>query len=97
MRGFRKVHVICDNASFHSSRLVKEFLAAWGHRIELHYLPRYAPETNPIERVWWQLHETLTRNHSCRTIDELLADAFAWINSDRCFYNRELATYATAA
>jgi transposase len=97
LRGFRKVHVICDNASFHSSRLVREYLAEWGHRIELHYLPKYAPETNPIERVWWQLHETLTRNHRCRTIDELLANVFAWISSDRCFYNQELAAYATAA
>ena len=97
MRSFRKIHVICDNASFHRSRRVREYLAVWGHRIELHYLPKYAPETNPIERVWWQLHETLTRNHKCATIDELLADVFAWINTDRCFYNQELARYATAA
>jgi transposase len=97
LRGFRKIHVICDNAVFHRSRRVQEYLARWGHRIELHYLPKYAPETNPIERVWWQLHETLTRNHRCRTIDELLADVFAWINADRCFYNQDLADYATAA
>jgi hypothetical protein len=97
MRAFRKVHVICDNASFHGSRRVREYLAEWGHRIELHYLPKYAPETNPIERVWWQLHETLTRNHRCGSIDELLAEVFAWINTDRCFYNQDLARYATAA
>jgi transposase len=97
MRTYRKVHVICDNAAFHGSRRVREFLAEWGHRIELHYLPKYAPETNPIERVWWQLHETLTRNHRCSSIDELLAAVFTWINTDRCFYNQELATYATAA
>jgi transposase len=97
MRAFRKVHVICDNASFHSSRRVREYLAEWGHRIELHYLPKYAPETNPIERVWWQLHETLTRNHRCSSIDELLTQVFAWINTDRCFYNRDLARYSTAA
>lgn len=96
-RGSRRIHVICDNASFHSSRLVREYLAEWGHRIVLHYLPKYAPETNPIERVWWQLHETLTRNHKCATIEELLADVFAWINAGRCFYNQELAHYATAA
>jgi putative transposase len=97
MRTYRKVHVICDNASFHTGRRVREFLADWGHRVELHYLPKYAPETNPIERVWWQLHETLTRNHRCSSIDELLADVFAWINADRCFYNQDLAAYATAA
>lgn len=97
MRSFRKVHVICDNAAFHGSGRVREYLAEWGHRIELHYLPKYAPETNPIERVWWQLHETLTRNHRCSSIEQLLGAVFAWINTDRCFYNQELAAYATAA
>jgi len=96
-RRWRVIHVICDNASFHSSRRVREYLAEWGHRIQLHYLPKYAPETNPIERVWWQLHETLTRNHRCSSIDELLAEVFAWINADRCFYNQDLARYETAA
>lgn len=97
LRGTRRIHVICDNAAFHKCRLVQDYLATWGHRIVLHYLPKYAPETNPIERVWWQLHETLTRNHKCSTIDELLADVYAWINTDRCFYNQELAQYANAA
>lgn len=97
LRGARRIHVICDNAAFHCSRLVRDYLAEWGHRVVLHYLPKYAPETNPIERVWWQLHETLTRNHRCQTVEELLADVYEWIGADRSFYNRELAHYATAA
>jgi putative transposase len=97
LRGFRRIHVICDNAAFHRSRLVLEFLRKWGHRIVLHFLPKYAPKTNPIERVWWQLHEILTRNHRCSTIDELVRNIYDWINTDRCFYNQELAHYATAA
>ena len=78
LRGFQKIHVICDNARFHDCQAVREYLAKWAHRIELHYLPKYAPETNPIERVWWHLHETITRNHRCRTLDELLDQVFAW-------------------
>ena len=31
--------------------------------VKVHYLPKYAPNTNPIERVWWRLHEAVTRNH----------------------------------
>jgi transposase len=27
----------------------------------IHYLPKYAPETNPIERLWWHLHEAIPR------------------------------------
>lgn len=78
LRGARKIHVICDNASFHRSRPVRDYLARWGHRLQLHFLPRYSPETNPIERVWWHLHETVTRNHRCRTMEELLAEVYEY-------------------
>ena len=33
-------------------------------RIELHLLPAYRPDGNPIERVW-RLQESVTRNHHC--------------------------------
>src|SRR5262249_16095317 len=56
LRGFRCIHVICDNAAFHRSRAVWDYLRHWGDRIKLHFLPKYAPQTNPIERVWWNLH-----------------------------------------
>jgi transposase len=78
LRGYTKIHVICDNAAFHLSRAVRQYLARWRHRIQLHYLPKYAPETNPIERVWWHFHETITRNHRCRSLAELLDQAYDW-------------------
>lgn len=86
LRQFQKIHVICDNARFHDCRAVQAYLAQWGHRIELHYIPKYAPETNPIERVWWHLHETITRNHRCNTLDELLNEVFAWAKAHSTFY-----------
>jgi putative transposase len=78
LRCYRHIHVICDNAPFHDCRLVDEFLARFGHRITIHFLPKYAPNTNPIERVWWHLHEEITRNHRCQTIEELVDLAFQW-------------------
>jgi transposase len=60
----RGIHVICDNARFHTvagSRLVRAYLAEHGDRMVLHYLPAYSPQDNPIERVWWHLHEQITR------------------------------------
>lgn len=86
LRGFQKIHVICDNARFHDCKAVREYLAQWAHRIELHYLPKYAPETNPIERVWWHLHETITRNHRCHSLDELLGQVFDWAEAHSTFY-----------
>jgi transposase len=78
LRQYRHIHVVCDNARFHDCHAVSEFLARWGHRITIHFLPKYAPETNPIERVWWHLHETITRNHRCKSIDELVDLVFDW-------------------
>jgi transposase len=78
LRCYRHIYVICDNAKFHDCRLVDEFLARWGHRITLVFLPKYAPQANPIERVWWHLHEEITRNHRCQSIDELVELVFDW-------------------
>ena len=85
LRCYRHIHVICDNAKFHDCRLVQEFLARWSHRISLHFFPTYAPQTNPIERVWWHLHEEITRNHRCQTIDQLIELVFDWFGYKRHF------------
>jgi putative transposase len=86
LRGYVKIHVICDNARFHTCGAVQDYLAQWGHRIELHFLPKHAPETNPIERVWWHLHDTITRNHRCQSIDELLHEVFDWTEAHETFF-----------
>jgi transposase len=73
------IHVICDNARIHACHLVQRYLRRWGHRIVLHYLPTYAPDTNPIERIWWHLHEEITRCHRCQSLEELLDVIFTWL------------------
>ena len=82
-RHYKVIHVICDNARFHTpdgSKAVRAFLAQWGHRVKLHYLPAYSPNDNPVERVWWHLREQVTRNHRCQTIDELVKLTLAWLD-----------------
>jgi transposase len=78
---YRKIHVICDNARSYDCKLVQRYLRQWGHRLVLHYLPTHAPDANPIERVWWHLHEEITRCHRCQTIEELLDLVFAWLQN----------------
>jgi len=85
LRRYKKIHVICDNAKFHTSRLVQEFYAQHQDRLEFHPLPRYAPECNPVERVWWRLHEAITRNHTCRSLSELVDLTLAWLTEKRTF------------
>jgi transposase len=85
LRRYRKVHVICDRAGFHTSGEVIEYLWKWEGRIEVHLLPCYSPDYNPIERVWWHLHEEITRNHRCRDLGELLDKVFAWLGQENPF------------
>jgi transposase len=88
LRRYRVIHVICDNARFHQAakcQRLQEYLKRWGHRLVLHYLPTYAPETNPIERVWWHLHDEITRNHQCQTLEELLDLVFRWLQAGNPF------------
>ncbi|MBU1693424.1 MAG: IS630 family transposase [Verrucomicrobia bacterium] len=85
LRRYTRIHVICDNASFHDSRAVRQYLAEHRDRIVIHFLPKYAPDLNPIERIWWHLHEEITRNHRCKTIEELLDQVFEWLEHRRPF------------
>jgi transposase len=95
-RRYRVVHVICDNAAFHKpdkSTAVRKYLEEWEGRVVVHYLPTYSPEMNPVERVWWRLHEAVTRNHRCRSMDELLDLTFDWF-ATRTHFRVETAIYS---
>lgn len=82
LRRWRVIHVICDNASFHKSKAVRRWVKKRRGRVVLHYLPSRAPEENPVERVFWRLHEAVTRNHRFGTIDELVAAAVEWLERE---------------
>jgi hypothetical protein len=43
-RHYRVIHVLCDNAGTHTaerSKLARAYLKEWGHRVKVHYLPKY--------------------------------------------------------
>ena len=56
----RKIHVFCDNASYYRNGKVKLHLAT--SKIELHFLPPYSPNLNPIERLWKWMRECVMYN-----------------------------------
>ncbi len=97
LRRYRKVHVICDNAKCHTSEAVAIYLWEHRERIELHFLPAYSPDCNPIERVWWHLHDQVTRNHRCQSMQELLDLTFAWLKGRNPFKVEGLSVYQIAA
>lgn len=67
------IHLILDNYIIHKSKKTQAFVAKAKGRIQLHFLPPYCPQYNLIERVWWDLHEHITRNHRHSDIDKLMA------------------------
>ena len=48
----RPLIVITDNASYHTSKEVQEFLEAHQQQIRLFFFPPHSPELNPDEQVW---------------------------------------------
>jgi len=70
-RSRRKVFLVIDNApAHHLPPDGKEWLSANKSRIELHRLPPYSPEFNPIEGVWKETKKTTTHNRFYRTVEE---------------------------
>jgi transposase len=67
----RKVFLIIDNAPYHWLKEDgKEWLKANQKLIELHRLPPYSPEFNPVEGVWKTTRKMTTHNRFFETTGE---------------------------
>jgi transposase len=55
-----KIHVILDQGSYNKSQETRDAAKRYG--IELHFLPPYSPNLNPIERVWKIMNEHVRNN-----------------------------------
>lgn len=64
-----KIYLILDNASYHHSKVVRNYIKH-KRRIKLIFLPPYSPNLNPIERLWRLMHQKLTWNHYFPTFKE---------------------------
>lgn len=63
-----RITVICDNARYYRSKRVKAYLEA--SRIELMFLPPYAPNLNLIERYWKYFKKNILYNRYYETFKE---------------------------
>lgn len=70
---FTHLTVVIDNAKLHKAQNVQQWLAAHP-RFALLYLPTYCPQANPIERVFGDVHDKCTRNHTRKRIWRLVQD-----------------------
>jgi len=78
-RGAKVIHIILDNYKIHSSKQTLAVLAEFKGRVQLHFLPPYCPDENRIERVWKDLHDNVTRNHRCKSLDQLISEVVQYL------------------
>jgi len=57
MRGRRPVFLVLDGLPSHKAKLVAAYVQSLEGRLELHFLPGYAPDLNPDEFVWNHLRQ----------------------------------------
>jgi transposase len=74
----RRIHVFCDNASYYRNKAVKEYLKR--SKIELHFLPPYSPNLNPIERLWKWMKERVVYNTYYEYFDEFKDAVFGFFS-----------------
>jgi transposase len=66
-----KIYVILDNAAAHRNHKLTDYLK--DSRIQLHYLPPYSPNLNPIERLWKVFREMTLYNRYFETCWDFFA------------------------
>jgi transposase len=62
------IHIICDNGRANKNKALQEYLKT--SRIQIHYLPAYSPNLNPIERLWKIMREMNTYNRCYDTFED---------------------------
>lgn len=86
------IYVICDNARYYRSKLVRAFLNT--SKIELVFLPSYSPNLNLIERLWKFMKKKILYNKYYEKFDsfkEVTLSFFENINQ----YKNELDSLLT--
>lgn len=57
----RKIFLIVDGHPSHKAKLVQKFVAEHADRLELFFLPPYAPELNPDELAWAHIKSKIAK------------------------------------
>jgi transposase len=70
---YDRIFVVVDNYKIHKAQAVQRWLASHP-RVELVFLPTYCPRANPIERLFGDTHDKVTRNHTRKQSWRLVED-----------------------
>jgi len=75
-----KLLVLWDRGSIHRALRVKDFVERQADRLEVDWLPAYAPELNPDEGVWRYLKYVELRNLCCKSLEEIRHELVLAVN-----------------
>jgi transposase len=77
--GGRKVHLIVDGHPVHRAKLVSAWVGRHADQIELHFLPGYSPELNPVELLNHDVKANAAGRRRPRSEGELRAELHGYL------------------
>ena len=102
--GGRRVHLIVDGHPVHRSKLVSAWVGRHAERIELHFLPGYSPELNPVELLNHDVKANAAGRRRPRSAGELRDELHGYLRRRQRqpavlirFFNHPTTRYAAAA
>jgi transposase len=75
----QKVHLIVDGHPVHRAKLVSAWVGRHGERIELHFLPGYSPELNPVELLNQDVKANAAGRRRARSAAELAKELRSYL------------------
>jgi transposase len=67
----RRLLIVWDGLKAHRSRLVRDYVDTLDGKVELAFLPPYAPDLNPVEYLWAWLKRHALANYCPNSIADL--------------------------
>jgi transposase len=102
--GGQKVHLIVDGHPVHRAKLVSAWVARHADRLELHFLPGYSPELNPVELLNHDVKANAAGRRRPRSAGELRAELHRYLRRRQRqpavlvrFFNHPATRYAAAS
>ena len=88
-RSARRITFIAENDFVRKSAVVQSW-SAQCRNCRILFQPVNHPWVSDIERLWKQVHDTVTRNHRCTTMAQLMVNVRPFLDVCRYFSRRAL-------
>jgi transposase len=102
--GGRKIHLIVDGHPVHRAKLVSAWVGRHAEQIELHFLPGYSPELNPVELLNHDVKANAAGRRRPRSAGELRDELHGYLRRRQRqpavlvrFFDRPTTRYAAAS